>query len=187
MALPVALAALAQKMILSKIEAAEQNLRYAIMLFFHRSLPVPIETLNSAACGILRPMAKKRGVEPFLHDSLLVKDEFRKKWIGILHEAANFFKHADKDDGSSFNYKEETTHFLLAETCYLYRHLASNNHLSYRQLKEAIVFEIWFALKYPHLLKEGASLTNLPGGEHLVRADPNDYEFWIEAVGSNWG
>jgi len=174
-------------MTLTKIEAAEQNLRYAIMLLFHRSLPVPIETLNSAASGILRPMAKSRGIEPFLHDALLIKDEFRKNWIGVLHEAQNFFKHADKDEEASLEYKEEMTHFLLAETCYLYRHLASNNHLAHRQLKEAIAFEIWFALKYPHLLKEGASLENLPGGENVAKADPNDFEFWREAIGGNWG
>jgi len=84
-------------------------------------------------------------------------------WIKCLHKAQNFSKHADQDSEDILDYEIESLPFKIYEACYLFRHLASNNHLKYRQSNSAILFELWFGLKYPHLLKDKDELLRLFG------------------------
>lgn len=139
-----------------KIQAAEIQLNEAIFLFFDKANPVVIETLVGAAIGVLMPLGKKYGVEAFLHDSDYIKPEYKKLWINTIHKAQNFFKHADNDLDDVLSYETDTLPFRIIEACYLFRHIASNECLKYRQSQSVVMFEIWFWLKYPHLLKDRA-------------------------------
>jgi hypothetical protein len=76
---------------LSKIEVAEAQLKCAIKLFFSEDDPIPIETLVGAASGVLTALAKHHGVQAFIHDSDMIRPEYKSKWIRALHKEQNFF------------------------------------------------------------------------------------------------
>jgi hypothetical protein len=154
----------------SKIEAAEIQLNEAIFLFFDNANPMVIETLIGAVIGVLRPLGKKYGIKAPIHDSDIIKSEFKNKWIkDYLHKAQNFCKHADNDQEASLFYETDTLPIHIFEACHLFRHLSSNKCLKYRQSKSAIMYELWFGLKYPKLLKDPVEFnkflqtTGMPG------------------------
>ncbi|MFA4981349.1 MAG: hypothetical protein WC592_02630 [Candidatus Omnitrophota bacterium] len=142
------------KIKISKIQAAEAQLNEAIFLFFDEANPVVIETLIGAVIGILRPIGKKYGIQAPSHDSDKIKPEYKKLWIDTLHKAQNFFKHADNDSDDILSYENDILPFCIVEACHLFRYVASDKCLKYRQSQPALLFEIWFWLKYPHLLKD---------------------------------
>jgi hypothetical protein len=142
------------KIDISKIQVAEIQLNEAIFLFFDKSSPIVIETLIGAVLGVLIPLGKEYGIRAPLHDSDMIKSEYKKLWINTIRKAQNFSKHADNDLGKVLSYETNTLPFRIIEACYLFRHIASNKCLKYRQSPSAIMFEIWFQLKNPHLLKE---------------------------------
>jgi len=110
--------------------------------------------LIGAVIGVLIPIGKKYGIESPFHDSDIIKPEYKKVWIKKLHEAQNFSKHADKDSEDVLFYETDAVSFRILEACHLFRHLVSDKCLKYRQSPSAIMFEVWFCLKYPHLLKD---------------------------------
>ena len=142
------------KLRVSKIEAAETQLECAIRMFFARANPVPIGTLVGAASGILTTLAKHYGLQAFLHDSDWIKPEKKREWIQHLHKEQNYFKHADKDHDEDLEYDPDCFQYLLVEACHLYRWLASEKYLKHRQCSSAIIYEIWFSMAHPHLLKD---------------------------------
>lgn len=101
----------------------------------------------------------------------------------MLHEFQNFFKHADNDPTATIAYEARALHYLTLEACHLYRHLAADTHLNHRQLKEALVFEVWFATKYPHLLSDPSGFRDLKDGFRLESFDPDDFEIIRIALG----
>jgi hypothetical protein len=56
---------------LTKLDAAERQLRQAIQLFFRHADEVSIHTLTADACQIMRDLAKHRGIAHPLRDGLL--------------------------------------------------------------------------------------------------------------------
>ena len=167
----------------TKIEVAEIQLRAAVRMFFCEEHPVAVETLVGAASGVLRDLAQQRGLGGILHDNPLIKPEHKKEWIRFFHEAQNFFKHADKDAGATYDYEPQGLHYLLREACQLYRQLASGDHLKHHQLKEAVMYEIWFSFKYPHLLLDPDAPRKLAKDKKLQAFDPNDFEVVRIALG----
>ncbi|MFA4854093.1 MAG: hypothetical protein WC616_01925 [Candidatus Omnitrophota bacterium] len=142
------------KISISKIQVAEMQLNEAIFLFFDKASPIVIETLIGAVLGVLIPLGKKYGIEAPFHDSDKIKPEYKKLWIKTIRKAQNFSKHADNDPEAVLSYETDTLPFRIIEACHLFRHIASNKCLKYRQSQSAVMFEIWFQLKNPHLLKE---------------------------------
>jgi len=165
------------KLKLSKIEVAEIQLNEAIYLFFDHAHPMIIETLIGATIGILRDIGKIKGVQAPLHDSDKIRPEYKRLWINILHKAQNFCKHANQDSEDILDYETKTAPHYIYEACYLYRHLASNVHLKYRQSLSVTMFEVWFGLKYPNLLKdkeEFSEFLRLAGVPESFTADNYD-------------
>lgn len=167
---------MALKKALTKIQVAESELKCAIRLFFLEYDAIPIEILVGAASGVLRGLALRYGVQAFIHDTDWVKPEYKSEWVATLHKAQNFFKHADRDPDRTLEYESKVLHFLLAETCYLYRHLASEKYLKHRQRIEAIAYELWFALAYPHLLKDPEAFKEFLQLLNFSNVDSNDFE-----------
>ncbi len=87
-----------QKLQISKIESARRQLDCAIELWFLDKDEVSIHTLAAAAHQIIHDVKVHRGEKrDLLYDSALVKPQYRKQWINVIKQAANFFKHADND------------------------------------------------------------------------------------------
>jgi hypothetical protein len=167
----------------TKIEVAEIQLRIAIRMLFCEEHPVAIETLVGAASGVLRDLAKQRGFGSILHDNVLVNPEHKSEWIELFHKPQNFAKHADRDPQGICDYQPRVLHYLLLETCQLYRQLASDDHLEHRQIKEALMYEIWFSLKYPHLLCDPDAPRKIVNSTMLQEFNPDDFEVVRKALG----
>ena len=59
---------------------------------------VSVHTLAAAAYQIIHDLKEHRGEKrDLLYDSVLVKPEYRNKWINAVKRWGNFFKHANND------------------------------------------------------------------------------------------
>jgi hypothetical protein len=81
----------------TKLDAAQRQLRTAIRLWFGDGDPVSIHTLLSAAHEIIHRLYRNKGLRNLIFDSDLIADEFRGDWARKFKEAPNFFKHASQD------------------------------------------------------------------------------------------
>jgi hypothetical protein len=166
---------------LTKIEVATTQLRAAIRLFFCEEPPIVVETLVSAASGVLRGLAAHHGLKSILHDNPAVKPEHMKKWVALLHESANFFKHADRDPTGTFDYEPQMLHYLLLEACQVHRELMT--HLALQYSKESVAYQLWFSFKYPHLLRDPVAFRTLIQGKKLDRFNPDDFQIMRMMIG----
>ncbi len=84
--------------IVSKLEAAERQLRQAVRLFFQRGDDVAIHTLAAAAYQILSDLCEHKGIEREMEDSAIL-DEMGVKGevLATTRKPQTFFMHADKD------------------------------------------------------------------------------------------
>lgn len=82
----------------TKLEAAERQLRAAIRLFFERKDIIAVHTLAAAALDIFRQVGRPRGFKS-LYDRAGERNrpEKRREVLNLFREAQNFFKHAGKD------------------------------------------------------------------------------------------
>ena len=130
----------------SKIEAAERQLKTAIRLFFEQDDAVSILTLAGAAHRVLTDLFRENGKINLLTDNLYIKPERRKDWINILRKPINFLKHAERDhDETTEIYEDIVTFHILDCVC-------MHEILKGQKLYEGVVFFVWFALTYPDKL-----------------------------------
>ncbi len=134
----------------TKLDAARRQLRTAVRMFFERRDPISIHTLTMAAHGILHDLSKAKGIGSQLKESDLIKPEYRREWIRLLHEPQNFFKHADRDPDPNavIEFKPELTPFLLIDALRLYRELKG------RPMREELVLQTWFGIMYPNVMRD---------------------------------
>jgi hypothetical protein len=132
----------------TKLMAAERQLKEAIKLFFEERDSISVCTLAGAANQILFDISAKRGIES-MRNSIAVKDEYRKYWVAILNDAQNFFKHADRDPEREYEFHTETNVFLILDS------LLMHGKLTQQIFIEARIFITWLFIVYPDLLKEG--------------------------------
>jgi len=135
--------------VLSKVDAAERQLRTAIWLWFHDFDPVPIHALAAASVKVLWRLHEKHhtGHRMMFEQIIdLVRPEYRKAWIEHANATENYIKHADKDPFESHKFNPEMTRFTIMDGV---RGLhAFNAHYP----DECSVFTTWFVAHYPHLL-----------------------------------
>jgi hypothetical protein len=87
-----------EKIVITKLEAAERQLDCAIELWFRDADQVSIHTLARAAYDIIHDINEHRGMpRDLLYNSDLVKDEYQSQWRASIRKVGNFAKHADKD------------------------------------------------------------------------------------------
>ena len=155
---------------ISKLEAAERNLREAIILFFQKRDPVAIHTLAAASQQVLRDLAM--AVMPeyigFLHDHPGLRQDLSTEWKRLLNEPRNFFKHADKDVSALIDFDEILNEILLIDAVAIRAQVTTEPHL------ESSVYAAWFELKYP--IAQGA----FPGNAVLFHCrerniEPDDF------------
>lgn len=160
---------LVQPEAVSKLQAAERQLRVAIRLFFNREDMIGIHTLTGAASQILRDLAAKSGESSPLRTAELIRPERRKEWHTALDRAKNFFKHADRDAEEVLDFYPCSTAWLLFEAVLI--HVV----ITKAYLPETLVFISWINLKYPDILLEGPVKTIIQGAlrEGL---DPDDFD-----------
>lgn len=160
----------------SKLEAAERQLRQAIRLFFQRGDEVSIHTLAAAAYQVLIDLCKHKNIHREIEDSKIlesmgIKDEV----IKAFRKPQNFFKHSGSEPDPAATVRFNP----MLSACVLVFCISYHQELTGTQFIEGQAFFVWFFLRNPeHLtpaLKEW--LAKLPPD-----VDVEDYLFFQELI-----
>jgi len=141
----------------TKMQAAEIQLVTALRLFFEDVDPRPVETLCGAVLGILHPLGEKHGITGMLNDPEMIPPGLEKLWFRRLNEVPNFLKHADKDWDSTMEYDTAALPFRLFEAVALFDRIDARVFKARKKKRFAVVYNFWFGITYPHLVKKGAT------------------------------
>jgi len=164
---------------IEKLEAARRNLAAAVRLFFEQGDPIAIHTLAAAAQGVIRDVARTRGLAhtSILHDHPDIPADTQKEWIKILNAPRNFFKHADADPNGTLEFDESANETLLLDACLILSEVSDS------ALSEANVYLGWFTTANPRL--HGA-LSNNQIGDYAVRngISPQDFDKFRDLCGA---
>jgi hypothetical protein len=110
---------------ITKIDAAERQIRTAIRMFFEDDDVVSIITLARAGSEVLRDIGNTRGIPDEMGlDSLSVNEEYRKDWIDALRKPQNFFKHGSRKPEEVLRLKPFVAHYMLLNAVALLRSVA---------------------------------------------------------------
>jgi hypothetical protein len=162
---------------ITKLQAAERQLRVAIRLFFKRRDLVAVHTLAAAAQELLRDLGRPRGIKSTIKDNDLIRPEYKKVVLDILNEPQNFFKHADRDPNRQLKFYYEATPFFLLDAALLYIQITD------KQVPEVLGIIGWSIVKFPNILVEGPIKTMMTG--LIPRGmNPDNYELILAAIDS---
>lgn len=130
------------KIKVSKLDATRRQLETAVRLYFSEADPVSIHTLVSAAYQVLSDVNKAHGGSPMLKEQIptWVRPDATDEAKRRLNEAANFFKHADRDHDEVLEFAEEPTELLLYDAVRKYRELTGET------VPVLGVYDAWFWL-----------------------------------------
>ena len=125
---------------LSKLEAARRQLETAARLYFSEADPVSIHTLVFAAYQILEDANRAGGGSPMLKEQVphWVRPDANAEARRRLNEAANFFKHADRDHDQVLEFCPGLSEFMMYDAVKKYRELTGE------LLPILGVYEAWF-------------------------------------------
>ena len=165
---------------ITKLDAAEWQLKAAIRMVIYRQDPVSTHTLACSAHQILYDLARHAGLSSQLKD--IVPKRKKRLWINVLNSSYNFFRHADKDNDEAIDFDPATSHFFILDATHLYQ--ALNDKLFY----EGAVFRLWFNNTYPEYAIEAATDPLLPNvlqmvGHYFSENDFVDYLQLIDKYG----
>jgi len=113
------------KLKVAKLDAARRQLETAVRLYFSEADPVSIHTLTSAAYQVLSDVNRARRGAPMLKEQIptWVRPDATAEAKRRINEAANFFKHADRDHDEVLEFSEGQTELLLYDAVQKYREL----------------------------------------------------------------
>lgn len=159
---------------LTKLEAAERQLKEAIGMFFERRDSVAIHTLVFASHQVLYDLCasseNSSSLQYSLRDYKYIPEDQRQDWYRLLNSPANFFKHADRDPDAELTFDSKMTEAFLLDATFLYQGLTGD------LFHEGKVYRAWFFLKYPQALVE-SEFSNVFDSLRNKFIDPNDFTF----------
>jgi hypothetical protein len=171
------------KRMISKLDAAREQIRTAILIWFNEGSTIAIHTLAAAAHEIVHALYVKKGLVDLLLDTDLVKPQYRSYWIGKVREDANFFKHADRDPDALLEFDPfvSEAHIVFAL-------------LGLRRMGEVLgieedIFMKWEALHRPELMREDIYAEVLPEAVEKLRllSKQQFLEVFLRATGKPSG
>ncbi len=135
----------------TKLEAAEAQLTTAIKLFFESGNEIAIHTLTQAAHEILdRLCVSKKVGRGVIHEGLdRVRPELRKKILGKVNEAKNYFKHARSDSGKNLFWNPKVSEYIIWDSTRLHGLLVGT-----QKIPEIIIYMLWFRLHHDDMWTE---------------------------------
>jgi len=162
----------------SKLDAARSQLETAVRLYFAEADPVSIHTLTCAAYQILSDVNRARGGSPMLKEQVptWVRPDATAEAKRRLNEAANFFKHADRDHDDILEFSAGPTELLLYDAIRKYRELTAET------VPVLGVYDAWFWLGPGTQFAKGPERQEVL--ERLRQAFPNSSRasFFAEAL-----
>ena len=177
--------------VITKLDAAQRQLRTAITLWFNEDDAVSIHALAFAAYEVMHAVSKR--LNPYrrdlLFDSLVIKDEYRDLFNIQLKKSASFFKHANRATETEIEFDPS-----ISEMFILYA-IAGRELCKHGQSSEESAYLWWMQLNQPELLTEGGRKfvsDRIPANTlEDIRRFPKSkfYEAFMEArrAGTPWG
>jgi hypothetical protein len=134
----------------SKLNAAQRQLRTAISLWFNDGDPVSVHALAFAAYEVFHFVSGHRDPHrrDLLFDSDHIKDEYRKEYLSHVKREANFFKHANKDPEAILDFCPDVAEFFILFAI-VARQLCGESHS-----EEESIFMWWVMFHRPEMLNE---------------------------------
>jgi hypothetical protein len=126
-----------QKLTLSKIDAAEAQLRAAVRMFFEGRHLVPIYTLANAVREVVARIGEHLDVETVQEEVAKGRGITVAEMIRPLTKTANFFKHADRDATAKTDLAENDVEVMLFLACHDFGRVTDGMPI------EVQVFEAW--------------------------------------------
>jgi hypothetical protein len=132
---------------ISKLDAAKRQLETVIRMYFNSGDPVAMHTLAAAGHNVVNDINEKREKVPMLFNGAMleyVKPEYHKAVHSKIHEAANFFKHADRDHDAQYDFNPDLTEFYIMDACNTYTVLTGELPPLFQ------IFRGWIMISHPN-------------------------------------
>lgn len=137
---------------INKITAAQKQIDTAIRLLFREEDSLSIHTLISASYQILKDLSEKQGESKVHNDfKAIIRPGMEKEFWKVFNNAANFFKHADKDAESIIEFDDALNDLYLFIACQYY------SSLGYEYTVEMQTFVSLFVVLNPNLITPNAT------------------------------
>jgi hypothetical protein len=107
-----------QKISLTKIDAAEAQLREAVRMFFDNRDLVPIYTLANAVREVVAQIGDHLEVATVQKEVAKARGKSVAELFRPLVKIANFFKHADRDPTAKIKLEENNVEVALFMACH---------------------------------------------------------------------
>lgn len=132
----------------SKLDAAQQQLRTATRLWFYDTDPISAHSLAFAACEIIHAVSK--AINPdrpgLLFDSELINPVYRHAVNRRFKASATFFKHADRDPHGTLEFPQGLT------WSFIYYSIYGLQLCDVELFEEFRIFRHWIAVNIPEKL-----------------------------------
>jgi hypothetical protein len=126
-----------QKLALTKIDAAEAQLKAAVRMYFENRHLVPIYALANAVREVVGRLGEHLDVETVQKEIAKARGLTVAELIGPLSKKAAFFKHADRDPSGKIELEDDDVEMVLFFACHDFGRVAHGMPI------EAQVFEAW--------------------------------------------
>ena len=133
---------------ITKIDAAERQIRTAIRVFFEDIDMVSVVTLARAGAEILRALGRRQGIRDKLLDSEIIAEGKGREYRAWIRREQNFLKHADRDPDATFEFRRDVVPLTLFFAVDLLWRVGE------RDVPETRAFNGWFLAAYPELIIE---------------------------------
>jgi hypothetical protein len=132
----------------SKLDAAHSQLRTAIKMWFHDEDYISAHTLAYAAYEIIHTVSKVKNPNrgDLLLDSSQVKPDKRREFNNVFKEAANFFKHADRDPDGAIEFSPGLT------SLFIYFAIKGLESCGVTPAHEFTIFTFWLLVRTPEAM-----------------------------------
>ncbi len=122
---------------LTKIDAAEAQLKTAVRMYFQDDHLAPIYTLANAVREVVGQVGKHLEIETVQKEIAVARGMKVEEMIRPLSKTANFFKHADRDPTGTIDLEDDDVEIVLFFACHDFGRVAGGMPV------EAQVFEAW--------------------------------------------
>jgi hypothetical protein len=122
---------------LTKIDAAEAQLKAAVRMYFENQNIVPVFTLANAVREVVGTIGNYLDVETVQKEIAKARGMTVDDFVSPLRKKASFFKHADRDPTGTTDLDDDDVEMVLFFACKDFGRVASGMPI------EAQVFEAW--------------------------------------------
>jgi hypothetical protein len=165
----------------TKLDAAQRQLRTALRLWFQDGDPVSIHALLAAAHEIIHRLYRNKGLRNLMFDSEHIEEGHRGNFAKKIKEAPNFFKHADRDSADSITFYPDVNNVFPMFLIQGLRDMGEQLGMEER------AFIYWVCIHEPDLFNTMSSALPINLIEQLTGIDKEDFfegckELWRQGA-----